>query len=91
MNYPTDQEVGQRIEAIIRFIVKVCVVVYVLGFTLGRFVHRTNTSLAGFVRLERTDKAAAVQLALGAAFQALLEASQRLSEWAEAQLQQSEL
>ena len=91
MNYPTDQEVGQRIEAIIRFIVKVCVIAYVLGLTLGRFVHRTNTALAAFVRLERADKVAAVQLHLEAALQALLEASQRLSVWAEAQLQQSEL
>lgn len=90
MNYPSDQDVGQRIEAVVRFIVKVCVVAYVLGLTLGRFVHRTNTALSAFVRLERADKVAAVQLHLGAAFQALLEASQRLSAWAEAQLKEIE-
>ena len=88
MNYPTDKEVGQRIEAVVRFIVKLCVVVYVLGYTLGRFVHQASTALAGFVRLERAEKVSAAQSVAKAAFQALLEASQRLSDWAEAQLEE---
>jgi len=73
----------QRLEHYVRTFVKVCVVFYVLGHMLGTFVHRTNDQLTALVRLPRASKVQKVQRLAKEAFQALLEAAERLVAYAE--------
>ena len=68
----------QRLERYVRIFVKVCVAVYVLGYTLGSLVHKANDQLTALVRLPRRSKVQKVQRLAKEAFQALLDAAERL-------------
>jgi len=45
MNIPTDQQLGQRIESIIRAIAVVVAFVYAAGFTCGQMIHWLSANL----------------------------------------------
>jgi len=68
----------QRLERYVRIFAKVCVAVYVLGYTLGSLVHKANDQLTALVRLPRRSKVQKAQRLAKEAFQALLDAAERL-------------
>jgi len=68
----------QRLERYVRIFAKLCVVVYVLGYTLGSFVHKANDQLTALVRLPRRSKVQMAQRLAKEALQALLDAAERL-------------
>ena len=68
----------QRFERYVRFISKLCVVIYVLGYTLGSLVHKANDQLTALVRLPRRSKVQMAQRLAKQALQALLDAAERL-------------
>jgi len=68
----------QRLERYVRIFAKLCVVVYVLGYTLGSLVHKANDQLTTLVRLPRRSKVQKAQRLAKEAFQALLDVAERL-------------
>ena len=45
MSFPTDQQLGQRIESIARTIATIIAFVYVAGFTFGKAIHWLSANL----------------------------------------------
>jgi len=45
MNIPTDQQLGQRIESIVRIIATAVAFVYAAGFTCGQAIHWLSANL----------------------------------------------
>jgi hypothetical protein len=72
----------QRLERYVRFIAKLCVVIYVLGYTLGSLVHKANDQLTALVRLPRRSKVQKVQRLAKEAFQCFLAGAERLVSYA---------
>ena len=68
----------QRLERYVRIFAKVCVAVYVAGYTLGSLVHEVNDRLTVLVLLPRSSKVRLVQRLAKEAFQALLDVAERL-------------
>jgi hypothetical protein len=76
----------QRLERFVRTFAKVCVAVYVAGYTLGSLVHKANDQLTALVRLPRRSKVQKAQRLANEAFQCFLAGAERLVAYADHQL-----
>ena len=64
MKLPSDIVVGQYLQLIALCIAAAIAATYTLGYVCGRAIHRMNATITDFVRLDRDDKVALMQLTI---------------------------